>query len=320
MDCESLLSEMAREKLVIRYEVEGKRYLEVVNFAKHQRPHFREVQSIIPPPPTGSAPAQDQGSAEKSLNKAQPSPNKAQPSLNKARLGEGQPALESLNPRILESLNPRNTICTPTPCGDGLRPEKTAQTSEPAKPRAPDAAPPAGIADQEKPPDPAPVLAQAASSPSKRPSKAAPTPAKPSPSVLVWQAYAQAYLTRYGVEPVRNAKVNGQLAALVGRLGADDAPQVAAFYLRHDRRQYQAVGHAVGLLLRDAEQLRTEWATNRVHQVAEAPTFQERDLLRKRQRWEKLTGREHPEIERPFGSTAITLEAEDSYDRLGICH
>ena len=44
----------------------------------------------------------------------------------------------------------------------------------------------------------------------------------------------------------------------------DDAAPVAAWYVRRGNRQlYVASKHAVDLLLRDAEGLRTEWATGR---------------------------------------------------------
>lgn len=87
--------------------------------------------------------------------------------------------------------------------------------------------------------------------------------AAPPPSAETWRAYAGAYEQRYGVPPVRNAKVSGQLAELVKRVGAEDAPHVAAFYVTHNSAFYVARGHAVGNLLADAEKLRTEWATNR---------------------------------------------------------
>lgn len=77
-----------------------------------------------------------------------------------------------------------------------------------------------------------------------------------------WDAYAAAYQGRYGVLPVRNATVNTQLANLVKRIGAEDAPQVAAFYVGHNSPFYVRRGHVVGALLADAEKLRTEWATN----------------------------------------------------------
>lgn len=80
----------------------------------------------------------------------------------------------------------------------------------------------------------------------------------------VWAAYAQAYKERYQVEPVRNAKVNGQLAQLIARLGADESPGVARAYLDNRNGLYVASKHCVDLLLRDAEKLRTEWATGNV--------------------------------------------------------
>ena len=81
------------------------------------------------------------------------------------------------------------------------------------------------------------------------------------PSGAVWIAYANAYRERYHVDPVRNRKVNSQLAQLVQRLGVQDAAHVAQWYVSSDEIFYVRVGHAVGVLLKDAEKLRTEWAT-----------------------------------------------------------
>lgn len=86
---------------------------------------------------------------------------------------------------------------------------------------------------------------------------------EPPPTVGTWKAYSTAYAVRYHVEPVRNATVNGQLANLVSRLGADEAPAVAAFYVRSNNNRYVSAGHSVGMLVMDAEKLRTEWATGR---------------------------------------------------------
>lgn len=82
-------------------------------------------------------------------------------------------------------------------------------------------------------------------------------------SKLTWEAYSKAYNQRYGADPVRNQTVNTQLARLVDRLGAEEAPLVAEFYLRHNSSYYVSRMHAVGCLLSDAEKLRTEWATGR---------------------------------------------------------
>ncbi|MGB0972283.1 MAG: hypothetical protein ACPGVG_15185 [Mycobacterium sp.] len=83
----------------------------------------------------------------------------------------------------------------------------------------------------------------------------------PKPSTLTWTAYAEAYAQRYGATPVRNAKVNGQLAQLVARIPQAEAPDVARWYVAHSGARYVAAGHPVGLLLQDAEALRTEWVT-----------------------------------------------------------
>ena len=39
LDCDQLLNDLASTGMVVRYEVEGKRYLQVTNFGKHQNPH-----------------------------------------------------------------------------------------------------------------------------------------------------------------------------------------------------------------------------------------------------------------------------------------
>lgn len=90
------------------------------------------------------------------------------------------------------------------------------------------------------------------------------------PTGKTWASYSGAYRRRYGVEPVRNAKVNGQLAQLINRLGADEAPVVAAFYVSHNKTWYVSKKHPVDSLLADAEGLRTEWATGRMVTDTEA--------------------------------------------------
>ena len=48
VDCDALLGQLASTGMVARYEVDGKRYLQVVNFTKHQNPHRDEKTSIVP--------------------------------------------------------------------------------------------------------------------------------------------------------------------------------------------------------------------------------------------------------------------------------
>lgn len=58
---------------------------------------------------------------------------------------------------------------------------------------------------------------------------------------------------------MRNARTNAQLAQLVERVGADAAPEVAAYYLTVDRTAYSSRLHPVALLLQDCEGLHTAW-------------------------------------------------------------
>ena len=81
------------------------------------------------------------------------------------------------------------------------------------------------------------------------------------PTADVWAAYSEAYRQRYQADPVRNATVNGQMAQLVSRLGAAEAPEVARFFLAHRGAFYVKSMHSVGSLLSDCEKLRTEWVT-----------------------------------------------------------
>ena len=84
--------------------------------------------------------------------------------------------------------------------------------------------------------------------------------AEPNPAnVATWKAYAAAYLDRYGVEPLRNAKVNGQIAQFVRTVGAEDAPKLAAFYPWHNGGFFVQRRHDFGLLLQSAQQIRTDW-------------------------------------------------------------
>ena len=49
-DVDALLNELAATDMLMRYSVGGKRYIQVVNFCRHQNPHKDERPSTIPPP------------------------------------------------------------------------------------------------------------------------------------------------------------------------------------------------------------------------------------------------------------------------------
>lgn len=81
-------------------------------------------------------------------------------------------------------------------------------------------------------------------------------------NAAIWEAYSTAYFLRYRTEPVRNGKVNTQIAQLAKRLGSE-APEVIRFFVSHNRSYYVQKLHEVGICLSDAESLRTQWATGR---------------------------------------------------------
>lgn len=108
-------------------------------------------------------------------------------------------------------------------------------------------------------------------SPSSSPSSSSPSAPSPAPkrgadterNSAIWEAYADAYAARYGVAPVRNARTNGQVAQFAKRVPAEDAVALAAWFVGHNDQFYLKTGHQLAQLLKDAEKLRTEWATGR---------------------------------------------------------
>lgn len=77
-----------------------------------------------------------------------------------------------------------------------------------------------------------------------------------------WEAYSAAYQQRYGAKPRRNSSVNGKLVQFIQRVGINDAPHIAAYFVRMNTGWYVQKKHQVGLMLQDAEKLATEWETN----------------------------------------------------------
>ncbi|AXF51479.1 replication initiation protein [Erwinia phage Pavtok] len=76
-----------------------------------------------------------------------------------------------------------------------------------------------------------------------------------------WRSYGEAYFHRYGIHPVRNAKVNAQVKQLAQRLGSE-APDVAGFYVVSVNESFVVrKSHELGTLVSNAEGYRTQWAT-----------------------------------------------------------
>ena len=78
---------------------------------------------------------------------------------------------------------------------------------------------------------------------------------------MVWQAYKQAYLQRYGIEPLRNAKIFGQIKNFIAMVGEKDAPHIAAYYVTHNRALYVQKAHDIGTLLMNAQVITKDYYT-----------------------------------------------------------
>lgn len=53
IDIENVITSLAAGRFLVRYHIGGKKYCEIRNFARHQRPHPHERKSVMPPPSAG---------------------------------------------------------------------------------------------------------------------------------------------------------------------------------------------------------------------------------------------------------------------------
>jgi DNA-binding transcriptional regulator YhcF (GntR family) len=86
-------------------------------------------------------------------------------------------------------------------------------------------------------------------------------PSRVSVTGPTWEAYTAEYSARYGAPPERNASVNGKLTQFINRVGAENAPAIAEFFVTLNEHWYIQRMHQVGDLLRDAEKIATQWRT-----------------------------------------------------------
>lgn len=207
-DVDAMLHWLAHKGFIVRYLADGKAYIEVINFTKHQNPHKNEKESEIPSVSVGCITSDIIGTRSELIGSA--------------------PA---------DSLSSDSDLLIPDSLiPDVLNPDiKTLPVAE----------------------APAPSNVQVL-----KPKQKPKTEAQIA-NTNTWDAYTIAYLERYGVEPVRNAKVNAQIAQLVQRLGADEAPQVAMFYVTINDSFFIRASHEFGLLVARAEGIRTQWITGR---------------------------------------------------------
>lgn len=50
VNVDEMLNQLADKGFILRYEVNGNKYIQIANFIKHQNPHHKEVASMIPAP------------------------------------------------------------------------------------------------------------------------------------------------------------------------------------------------------------------------------------------------------------------------------
>lgn len=102
-------------------------------------------------------------------------------------------------------------------------------------------------------------------------SPAAPKSAKkkePAETTPVWEAYAVAYESRYGIPPLRNAKVNAALKSIVSQVGVERSPELVRHYVSLGGF-YEQRSHDIGVLMSDLQKV---W--NSLHNVAvSSPAF-----------------------------------------------
>lgn len=214
VDIDAMLYSLHDLEFIDRYSVDGRNYIQVVNWAKHQNPHQKEAKSVIPERP-----------------EIEPFPEKTGASTMQA------PDKNSSFPA--DSLSLDSGFLIP----DSLSLDLPIEDQKPLP-----------VAEAPAAPTNIQVL---------KPKSARPKTDAQIANTNTWDAYTIAYLERYGVEPVRNAKVNAQIAQLVQRLGAEEAPQVAMFYVTINDSFFIRSSHELGLLVSRAEGIRTQWLTGR---------------------------------------------------------
>ncbi len=139
-DVDVLLAELERFKFIVRYEIDGNRYIQILKFAEHQAPHYSEKGSTIPPPSEqipGNPPSSstvDNGSPPENSEKSEVIKRGSQPPDS---LIPDSLIPDSLNPEHTPSLVP-TVVARVDPGGvrvplDGKSPLENADLRESAK-------------------------------------------------------------------------------------------------------------------------------------------------------------------------------------------
>lgn len=111
LDVELLLQQLEQAGLIERYSVDGKHYIQINNFTKHQQPHHREPPSVIPAKtdkPRASL-GQDQGKGEASPSVAALNPDVLNPDVLTADVGALVPKPPARGTQLPNDFMPNQT-------------------------------------------------------------------------------------------------------------------------------------------------------------------------------------------------------------------
>jgi hypothetical protein len=115
---DDLLNQLKDHKFILRYEVDGEKYIQIINFKKHQNPHIKEAPSIIPPPLELETESTD--SIIPSSNEQEPAPDEHHTStVQEPEQNSSFPA-DSLN-LIPDSLNPHTDTNAQKPSPEKIK-------------------------------------------------------------------------------------------------------------------------------------------------------------------------------------------------------
>lgn len=92
VDVESLLQELKQHNFIVRYEIDGEKYIQILGFTRHQSPHYSEKESVIKPPSFLESTVHDDVSIPGVLREN---------SRNEASIKTGSQPPDSLNPDSL---------------------------------------------------------------------------------------------------------------------------------------------------------------------------------------------------------------------------
>lgn len=101
----------------------------------------------------------------------------------------------------------------------------------------------------------------------------------------IWKSYSDAFRQRYGHDPVRNASVNSKISQIAQRLGPEGVA-VVRFFVSHNDSFYLKQVHSIGLCLKDAEALHTQWKRGKAITGTDIRAFEKTSEFQSQ--WERL--------------------------------